>query len=160
MGDWRARLRQLVDSGDPDDEGEGIYRAEPPSGEPWPAGLPPCPALAEFYAICDGGRFPEYSISPLDELVESTESVRDWAGDLANDPPAEGRMIAFAYLDFGFHVVWDADRDLVGYFDMDGADGYVFSGDRNPDLIGLPIATFLDRLLSGPWPEGDGSDDE
>lgn len=152
MGDWRSRLRGLVrtdqpEPGDEDDE-ELAPHAVPPSGRPWPGGLPPCPALAEFYTICDGGGFTDYCINPLAELVESTESVREWGGDLAEDPPDVGRMIAFAYHDFGFPVVWDADRDLVGYFDMDGADGFVFSGDNNPDLIGLPIAKFLEGLLS------------
>ena len=141
MTTWRDRLRKLVRVAGrlPAPFGES-FSVRPPSGRRWPARVAPCPALQEFYALCDGGTFSHYS---LDRLA----MLQTFQGDDAAEP---GQYVGFGNTGFGHPLVWDGAADRVGYHDLDGADGFVWSEETGAELMGRTMADFLAGLFSPP----------
>jgi hypothetical protein len=138
---WQSRLQKLVRVIEELPEPLNDYfLVEPPSGKSWPKELPPCPALKEFYTLCDGGTFSHYSLHSLDEVHEFDE------GD---DVGPEG-YVTIGDTEFGHSLVWDSAKDQVGYYDFDGADGFVMSEETGAELMGRTMADFLAGLFSPP----------
>ena len=52
--------------------------------------------------------------------------------------------------EFGHSLVWDSAEDRVGYYDTDGADGFVMSEETGAELMGRTIADFLAGLFAPP----------
>jgi hypothetical protein len=106
------------------------FRISPPSGRAWPEGCPCCPALRDFYAICDGARFPRFDRHytdwlPLAELRPRTQEVverfRQWyLDDGWDDMPRLGRHLVFARGSNDCCAIWDSSTDKV--FGHDGLD--------------------------------------
>ncbi len=101
----------------------------------WPAGLPPCPAWADFYARCDGGTFGPYDLNPAAELTDPA------AGWLAGSPGLElapGRYVAVGSHEYGHAVLWDAAVDEMVLYSPD---------DEAPRRLGRTAEQFLGRLF-------------
>jgi hypothetical protein len=141
MSTWQARLRTLVRIVDqlPEPLNEA-FSAQPPAGRPWPHRLPTCPALQDFYTLCDGGTFSHFSLHPLRDVQEFEE----------DDTVEPGRYVVIGDTEFGHSLVWDSTDDRVGYYDSDGADGFVISEETGAELMGRTAADFLAGLFSPP----------
>ena len=141
MATWQSQIQKLVRVAEqlPEPLNEA-FSARPSSGGSWPPSLPPCPALQEFYALCDGGTFSHYSLHPLAELHEFQE----------DDEAEPGRYLAIGDTEFGYSLVWDSVEDRVGYYDFDGADGFVWSEETGAELMGRRMVDFLAGLFSPP----------
>jgi hypothetical protein len=140
MPTWQAQLRKLVEIFEelPEPLTEA-FLVEPPSGKAWRKGIPSCPALQEFYSLCDGGTFSYYTLSALGDLQKFDEEE------------VEGnRYLAIGDTQFGHTLVWDSREDRVGYYDFDGADGLVMSAETGAALMGLPMEGFLRGLFTPP----------
>jgi hypothetical protein len=138
---WQSQLQKLVRvAGQLPGALNEEFSVEPPSGQKWPAGLPSCPALQEFYALCDGGTFSHYSLHPLADLQQFQE----------DDEAERGRYVGIGNTQFGQSLIWDSDEDRVGYYDLDGADGFVMSEETGAELMGRTMADFLTGLSSPP----------
>ena len=132
------------------------YDANPPSGSPWPAGLPRSPLLQDFYAACDGGRLGAFSFLSLDELADETESTADWMQSTGCDAmPVKGHWLVFGNHDFGLTLIWDADRDAVLLYDSDGGDLYdaddttlAYDGSGPAATGHLTLGQFFERLVN------------
>lgn len=138
----------------------------PPAGEPWPAELPGCPPLAEFYGLCDGGSIGRFTFAPLGELVEESASLREWLGEgIPDELPADGRWIVLSSEENGLNLIWDAGRDAVLLSSSDG-DGVWSADDRTLAYDGsqpgeprrVPIAEFLAGLARPLDDSGDESE--
>ncbi len=96
----------------------------PPPRDPWPAHLPTCQALQDFYRRCDGGSLEWFQWFPLSQLAERNrewgQSMREWDARGAILDPA--RHVVFAQDAGGCPVVWDASTDEVRAFQVDGGD--------------------------------------
>jgi hypothetical protein len=80
MADWRAQLAKLVRARGTDRFPLRVFDVEPPSGRPWPDGLPSYQGLRDFYALCDGGPLSlQYNWLSLAEVERETER---WQGML------------------------------------------------------------------------------
>src|SRR5438876_9722851 len=112
MTRWQDQLTKLVrlaptlqPPADPHGPAE-VFRVAPPSGRPWPEGCPRCPALLDFYALCDGARFPWYAHHytdwlPLADLRPGTQQLVDrlhqqYLDDEWDGMPQFGRHLVFA----------------------------------------------------------------
>src|SRR5262249_38733926 len=139
---WQSTVQKLVRVGQqlPEPLNEA-FTARPPSAGRWPKGRPSCPALQEFYSLCDGGTFGRYTFGRRRDL----QDLHEGAGDAE-----AGRYLAFGDTEFGHQLVWDSAQDRVGYYDSDGADGLVLSGETGAELMGLPMDEFLSGLFSPP----------
>ena len=138
---WQSQLQKLVRVAEQLPEAlNEEFSVQQPSGQKWPAGLPSCPALQEFYALCDGGTFSHYSLHPLADLQQFRE----------DDEAEPGRYVEIGDTRFGHSLVWDSDEDRVGYYDFDGADGFVMSEETGAELMGRTMADFLTGLFSPP----------
>lgn len=132
------------------------FNANPPSGGPWPAGLPTSPLLQDFYATCDGGTFGAYTFLSLDELAAETAVTADWMESMGSDElPQKGLWLVLGHNEYGHTLIWDADRDAVLLYDSDG--GGLWDSDNSkldydgswPGSTGhLTLASFLDRLVN------------
>jgi hypothetical protein len=127
-----------------------LFEARPPSGKPWPAGLPSCPALAEFYALCDGGRFYPYEVLPLRNIAKETASLRDWVGDDADDEaPAGPWLVLGRHAEVDSHVlVWDVAADRVGLYSADN--GWIFDEEGGWSFAGGSPAALWEGLFFPP----------
>jgi hypothetical protein len=144
MATWQFQLQKLVRICEQlDDPLNEAFSAEPPSGKPWPSHLPSCPALQEFYGICNGGAFSHYSLASQAELEFFSEFVNE-------DEAEPNRYIVIGDTEFGHSLVWDSTQDQVGYYDLDGADGFVMSEEIGADLMGRTMSDFLTGLFSPP----------
>ncbi len=147
MRDWKARLEQWVRVWDELSElTRDCFEVRSPVRSNWPAALPTCPTLVDFYARCDGGTFGSYDISPVSELEDPS------AGSLADSPGLEmlkpGRSIQFGNHEFGHFLLWDADADEVLLYSPD---------DEEPQRLKRTIAQFVERLL---YPSQTAAEDE
>jgi hypothetical protein len=144
MATWQSQLQKLVQVAEqlPELLNEA-FSAQPSSGRSWPAGLPSCPTLVEFYALCDGGTFSRYSLHPLADLQVFQD---DWG----KDEIQPGRYVVIGDNEFGHSLIWDSTEDQVGYYDLDGADGLVMSAETGDDLMGRTMAGFLEGLFAPP----------
>jgi hypothetical protein len=144
MAAWQSQLQRLVRVAErlPEPLNEA-FSARPPSGGNWPPSLPSCPALQEFYALCDGGTFSHYSLHRLAEL-------QDFREDRGDDEIEPGRYVVIGDTEFGHPLIWDSTQDRVGYYDVDGADGFVMSEETGAELMGRAMSDFLAGLFSPP----------
>ena len=140
MATWQTKLRKLVEIFDQlPPKISDAFLVEPTAGKQWPQQLPFCPALLEFYAICDGGVFSYYTLHGLDDLQMFDE-----------DEAEAGRYLAIGDTTFGHTLVWDSREDKVGYYDFDGADGFVFSSETGAREMGLTMDGFLSGVFTLP----------
>jgi hypothetical protein len=140
MPSWQAKLSKLVELFDQlPPTLTDAFLLEPSAGKQWPQRLPSCPALLDFYAICDGGVFAYYTLHGLDDLHMFAETEVE-----------PGRYLAFGDTTFGHTIVWDSRDDRVGYFDLDGADGFVFSSETGAKEMGLTLDGFLREVFTPP----------
>ena len=114
MATWQARLEKLVRLGDrlPGDLGE-VFSAARPEKSPWPSGLPSCPALEEFYRLCDGGSFSDgqwlYDFLPRHHLAAEAISLAESLGPGGEDEIVPERYLVLAQTDWG-DLVWVSVR--------------------------------------------------
>ena len=102
-----------------------LFNAAPPSGAPWPEGLPSSPVLREFYAECDGGSLGPFCFLTLAEVADDTASTAEWMEGMEPDGmPPRGRWLAFGDNEYGLSLIWDADRDAVLLYASDGGSLY------------------------------------
>lgn len=143
MADWRSSVRKLVEACDrlPARLRDAMV-IEPPVAGPWPAGLPSCPALVDFYELCGGGYFGHYGLCARSELED--------LGARSGGEYESGRYLIVGDTEFGHPLVWDSREDRVGYCDEDGADGPVMSNETGMDLGGLSMEAFLSGLFTLP----------
>ena len=140
MATWQTKLKKLVQIFDQlPPKISDAFLLEPSAGKTWPKRLPACPALLEFYAICDGGVFGYYTLHGLDDIKMFDE-----------DEAEAGRYLAFGDTAFGHTLVWDSREDKVGYYDLDGADGFVFSSETGAKEMGLTMDGFLSGVFTPP----------
>jgi hypothetical protein len=111
MKDWRTRLENWVHVwGQLEELTRDCFPVNPAADAVWPAGLPACPALSDFYARCDGGTFGPYELAPLAELTDPS------SGWLAGSPGLElkpGCWLEFGSHEYGHALLWAADIDEV-----------------------------------------------
>jgi hypothetical protein len=144
MATWQSQLQKLVRVGEQLPEPLNLaFSAERPSGRGWPSRLPSCPALQEFYALCNGGTFNHYSLGRLADL----QHLRGHGGQDGIEP---GRYVIIGDTEFGHPLVWDSIEDRVGYYDPDGADGLVLSEETGAEGMGRSMADFLAGLFAPP----------
>jgi len=147
MNDWRSLLSRLAAvPGGGDELALVAYRAEPPTGgAAWPFELPaPCPAIADFYARCDGGTIGEYLWPPPAGLPELNRQWRFFLSGYygaGGDPLDPARHLVLAEESGGAPLVWDADVDRMATFWPDG-------GDWEP--TGLAAEEFFAALFTPP----------
>lgn len=136
MRDWEGKLENWVQVWDQLSEStRDCFPISRPSGNSWPAALPSCPTLIEFYARCDGGTFGTYTVGPLAEVSDPS------SGEWSDSPGLEltpGRWIQFGYHEYGHTLLWDADNDEVVIYSPD---------DEEPSRLKRSMAQFLERLL-------------
>jgi hypothetical protein len=117
MRDWRPRLASWVQRWERLSElTRDCFPVRPSAGAPWPPGLPYCPALAEFYALCDGGTFGPYELLPLAEVAGPAD---EW---LASSPGLDlvpGRWLRLGDHEYGHALIWDADADRLLLYSPD-----------------------------------------
>lgn len=140
MPTWQPKLRKLVEIFDqlPPKISDAFLIA-PTAGKQWVQPLPVCPTLIEFYSICDGGVFSYYTLHGLDDLQMFEEEEVE-----------AGRYLAIGDTTFGHTLVWDSQMDKVGYYDLDGADGFVFSSETGAKEMGLTMDGFLSEIFTPP----------
>jgi hypothetical protein len=138
MATWQTKLRKLVEIFDQlPPKISDAFLVDPTAGKQWPQQLPCCPALLEFYAICDGGVFSYYTLHGMDDIQMFDEDEA-------------GRYLAIGDTIFGHTLVWDSREDKVGYYDLDGADGFVFSSETGAKEMGLTMDGFLSEVFTLP----------
>ena len=124
---WRDLLRKMVKyyAADPapDDDPMFLFSARPPSAGRWPDSLPLCPAMREFYQLCDGGEMC-VSFVPFGGLVETTTR---WIDNLKGyddrgDILFPGRHIVFAEDAGGAPHIWDSETGKTASFYYRGGD--------------------------------------
>lgn len=98
----------------------------PPSHDRWPAHLPTCQALQDFYRLCDGGSLEWFEWFPLSRLSERNrywvELLRDYYWDGRGDVLLPERHVVLALDAGGCPLVWDETTDEVRTFQWDGGD--------------------------------------
>jgi hypothetical protein len=121
---WRALLRALVRQGKSRTYPLLAFSARPPSLQPWPASLAPCPPLQEFYGICDGGYLAHWNLASLEDVrvwtnrwVDTMRGWRDGADVL--DPL---RHIVFGNDAGGCPLIVDTQSGEVRTYQVDGGD--------------------------------------
>jgi hypothetical protein len=142
------------------------YSANLPSGDRWPAELPSCVLLQDFFAMCDGASLGAFSFLPIGELADRTASAAEWMESTGCDetPPA-GRWLIFGRHEYGLDLIWNADRDAVLLYDSDGGDIYdaddttlAYDGSARPTgTRGITLAQFFERLVNPPVESADES---
>ena len=137
MADWRSRLAALVRVGKDLPEPMNWFRARPPTRRGWPKSLPACPALAEFYTLCDGGTFFWYDFFPLRRVKAEAAAFRGWP-DRPGDPSEQLRHLLLGYDPDSFALIWDSAKDELVLFKADAQDTY-------PG--GVTFAAFVEELF-------------
>ncbi len=142
---WRELLARLVAAAGTDLYPLNVFEVKPPSGQPWPRKLASCPALKDFYALCDGGDLSlQYKFLPLAELADET---RRWADELpglsSDDLPYRltAKMVVLGENCDGAILVWDGKADRVSTL-------YWRGGDWEP--TGLSFDEFAAALFTDP----------
>lgn len=153
MRDWRQTLQQWITHKDiiaslaQDRVEYWAWDIHVPSSGAWPAPLPVCQALTDFYQICDGGHFHWFEWPALSQLALLNHSwvrllsAHDERGDVLHPE----RHLVIALDSGGAPVVWDAATNQVAAFFPDG-------GDWEPPLASS-IEAFLTTLFN-PKDEG------
>jgi hypothetical protein len=136
MRDWRLRLATWVRVRDRLPElTRDCFEIRPPSGAPWPKGVPACVALSDLYGLCDGGTFGDYSLSAVAELADPS------TGWLAGSPGLDlkpGRWAELGSHEYGHALLWDAQADEVMLYSPD---------DEEPRRLHRTVEEFLTRLF-------------
>ncbi len=131
--DWRTRLANLVRLGKGWEFPWNAYRPRPPSGRPWPKGLPSSTTLRDFYALCDGGPFSGLgSCLRLRELRTAANNmaaqVEQDRKELGNDlePFVMGRHLVLATDPEDFPLIWDSETNLLAWYQppVEGGSGW------------------------------------
>jgi hypothetical protein len=136
MRDWRSRLEKWVRGWDRLQElTQDCFPVRPQAGATWPAGLPCCPALADFYARCDGGTFGPYTFLPAAELADPAAG---WLEDSPGLEPVPGRWVHVGDHEYGHALLWDSGPDEVVLYSPD---------DEEPRRLGRTMDQFLGRLF-------------
>jgi len=153
MRDWRVELEKMVRFGGAIPEPLcDCFEVQPPSGSGWPDGLPSCPALRDFYRLCDGGRLGDFSFLRLGEVKTTTEETREWIDRRGGeDDLTPGRWAQWGYDEFGEYLLWDEARCQLFLYDSDGG---------GTEEVGGPVERFLERLFNPPEPKTELSVDE
>jgi hypothetical protein len=138
MADWRSRLAALVRFGKELPEPMNCFRARPPTRRGWPKSLPACPALVEFYALCDGGKFFWYDFLPLRRVKTEAAAFRGWP-DRPGDPSAHVRHLLLGYDQDSFALIWDSAMDELVLFKSDAQSAYP---------RGVSFAAFVEELFA------------
>jgi hypothetical protein len=151
--DWKTKLEKWVSAWDQLSElTKDCFPVRRPVARDdennWPADLPRCPTLVDFYSRCDGGRFGSYTLLPLAEVDDPS------TGWLADSPGLEvkaGRWIQFGDHEFGHALLWDADADEVVLYSPD---------DEEPRRLKRTMLQFIERLLYPSKKTTEDEDDE
>jgi hypothetical protein len=139
MVDWRSRLAALVRFGKDLPEPMNLcFRARPPTRGGWPKRLPSCPALVEFYALCDGGQFSCYDFLPLRRVKAEAAAFRGWP-DRPGDQSAGVRHLLLGYDQDSFALIWDSAKDELIHYKSDAQSAYP---------RGVPFAAFAEKLFA------------
>jgi hypothetical protein len=131
--DWRARLADLVRLSKEWEFPWKAYRPRPPSGRPWPKGLPASATLRDFYALCDGGPFS--GLGSWLRLRELRTAAKNMAAQIEQDrkelgdhvgPFVMGRHLVLATDPDGFPLIWDSETDLLAWYQplVEGGSGW------------------------------------
>ena len=144
-GDWRPLLAAMVAAAGGVEMPLCLYDLRPPSGQPWPAGVPSGPGLRDFYARCDGGTLSlQYQWHPLADLKPET---RRWAAELPklSAPGRPWRLPPKAVVlgedSGGALLVWNVASDRVSLMDWRGGDW---------EHLGLGFEDFMRTLFFEP----------
>ncbi len=143
---WQARLEKLVRLGRQMPPPLNFFTAARPLSSPWPAGLPSCPTLKEFYRLCNGGWFGGglalYQFLPRGKLAGE---VRHWRGKLwVGDTTLDDSFLVLALDDIG-GLFWEASTDRLHHFDLE----------RGTELLpDASTADFFERLFDPERAEG------
>ena len=138
MADWRSRLAALVRFGKDLPEPMNLsFHARPPTRRGWPNHLPACPALVEFYALCDGGQFCFYDFLPLRRVKAEAAAFRGWP-DRPGDQSAGVRHLLLGYDQDSFSLIWDSAKDELVQYKSDAQSDYP---------RGVPFAAFVEKLF-------------
>ena len=143
---WRPLLAKLVQSRGTDLYPLTVFEIPPPAGGGWPPGVPSCPALRDFYGLCDGGNLSlQYTFLPLAGVAPETDRWRAELPKLEGDGNdwwlEPGRHAVFGTDSGGALLVWDAAGDRVSTL-------YWRGGDWEP--LGLSFEQFLEALFFDP----------
>jgi hypothetical protein len=148
MPDWRSLLTKLVAARESELFPLLVFRLAPPAGGQWPAGLPCCPALRDFYAGCDGGILDQFDWHAQADLERETdrwrEMLHDYHGD-GQDILASGKHVLFATDSAGAPVIWDATDNSVASFYSKGGGWEPFGRDFEGFLADLFDAARFQR---------------
>jgi hypothetical protein len=127
---WQDQLARLVRvyptlrvPSDPQWPAVEWFTVAPPYGGAWVEGCPRCPALLDFYDICDGARFPWFDRHyidwlPLADLRPRTQELLErlhqrYQGDEWDDMPQLGRHLVFAHGLNDYWMIWDSSTNQV-----------------------------------------------
>ncbi len=156
MRTWQAVVRELQHHASALPEPLcDIYEVAPPAGESWPESLPKCPALEEFYKLCDGGTIGLFNFLALGELESTTEETQEWIGEDGHEElPPPGHWFVFGYNEFSHRVIWNTDQDDVVVYDTDGGDVWsaadkelAYDGTKPATPERVTMAQFLANLV-------------
>ncbi len=151
---WDQRLTTLIQVAPTLHPPDARFRVRPPSGGDWPTELPSGGTLPRFYALCDGGLFPDVmgvtEFFPLSQLAERSRTLEEslkaaLEPDGRVSPFVPGRHLAFGWDAVGdVHLVWDSLRDeLIGYMPRDDHDWHDHESGHPPSMD-----AFLDGVFS------------
>lgn len=125
MADWRQLLQALLTTGSKASFPLATYKAKPPASGTWPASLPVCTPIVDFYRLCDGGYIGDYNWHGRDELAARTadwvDGTKGYYGD-GRDAIISGRHVVLATDASGAPLVWDATTGLMATFWFKGGD--------------------------------------
>jgi hypothetical protein len=146
--DWRARLAKLVRVGRTWQFPLKAFCPRPPSGRPWPKGLPSSAALRDLYALCDGGtsfggHFGWLRLRELKPAAKNmVEQVRqDRNSGIEQQPFVLGRHLLLAKDSDGFPLVWDAETQLLAWYQPE------IDGGRGWEPLNITVDAYLDGLF-------------
>jgi hypothetical protein len=167
MTRWQDQLARLVrlaptlrPPADPYWPGLEWFRIAPPSGRAWPEGCPRCPALLDFYTICDGARFPSFDRHytdwlPLADLWPRTQGLverlhQQCLGDEWDDMPQLGRHLVFAHASNDYWAIWGSSTNQVfGHNEGEGD-----WNEQDETVEEMLQAALLPRPWPGEWGQG------
>jgi hypothetical protein len=146
--DWRPLLAKLVRVGKAWPLPLKACCPRPPSGRSWPKGLPSSPTLRDLYALCDGGslgslfgwlRLRELKAAAKN-MVEQVRQDRDAFG-IEQPPFIPGRHLVLAEDSDGFPLVWDAETNLLAWYQP------AIDGGRGWEPLNVTLEAYLDGLF-------------
>ncbi len=115
---WRARLAKLVQAVERLPHPLTDCVPHPPSGGPWPQGMPSCSVLRDFYELCDGGYVRHLRWCRLRELKARTKEAATWIGQHGPEesPFDPRRHVLLGEDEAGFPFIWDSTVDQIAYY--------------------------------------------